>query len=242
MLMARELLDMEKVLRLGNIREGGDFILNQQKPIDKEVILHTGGKKKGNGEEPERFVITADSMKVKNIGNFRRMIHDTRLPSFLALWKQFAKKETIEYSRLEKEFEKFDRLREDAFKHINALERAILESQPEKLSGDKTYLSFWEILSEGVSHEQTKRELSFLRNAFAHSHYPNYQLDPEQLDFNTASERAEIAARLQPCFDKVLHKFWKSVQEGNSDKTVAEAMVERMEELCKKVIQGIRGV
>lgn len=143
-----------------------DAILNKTHELENNVVLPKGlGTVKLKGK-----------MKLKNYGNFYRMLSDPKLGSFLSLYKQFGF-DTVDYSYLDlQEFEYYDRvLRPKVFEMVHQLEAAVLEKYPDLPMKDNKYVDFWSIADKAnAGNIFTQLLLTSIRNAVSHQYYPEF--------------------------------------------------------------------
>lgn len=159
-----------------------DAILNKTHELENNVHLPGGlGTITLKGE-----------MKLKNYGNFYRMLSDPKLSSFLCLYKQFGF-DSVDYSYLElQEFEFYDReLRPAVFRMVHQLEAAVLEKYPDLSGEDDRYVDFWSIAGKANGGNRfTQILLTSIRNAVSHQYYPEFCVPSDwtnQKDIDTYS-------------------------------------------------------
>lgn len=143
-----------------------DAILNRTHTLENNVVLPNG----------LGTIVLKGEMKLKNFGNFYRMLSDPRLRSFLCLYKQFGF-DAADYSYLElKEFEYYDReLRPAVFKMVHQLEAAVLEKYPDLPLKDNCYVDFWSIAEKANGGNAFVQVLlTSIRNAVSHQYYPEF--------------------------------------------------------------------
>ncbi|MBQ2621477.1 MAG: type VI-B CRISPR-associated RNA-guided ribonuclease Cas13b [Thermoguttaceae bacterium] len=143
-----------------------DAILNKAHTLENNVVLPGG----------LGTIVLKGEMKLKNFGNFYRMLSDPKLRSFLCLYKQFGFKE-VDYLYLDlQEFEYYDRvLRPAVFKMVHQLEAAVLEKYPDLPLKDGRYVDFWNIAGKANGGNVfTQVLLTSIRNAVSHQYYPEF--------------------------------------------------------------------
>lgn len=144
-----------------------DAILNKTHTLENNVVLPNAlGTIKLTGK-----------MKLKNFGNFYRMLSDPKLRSFLCLYKQFGF-DSVDYSYLElQEFDYYDRvLRPAVFKMVHDLEKKVLEKHPDLPLKDNSYVDFWSIAKKANGGDEFNQVLlTGIRNAVSHQYYPEFQ-------------------------------------------------------------------
>ena len=151
-----------------------DAFLNKTHSLENIVVLPNElGTIKLKGE-----------MKLKNFGNFYRMLSDPKLRSFLCLYKQFGF-DSVDYSYLEiQEFEYYDRvLRPAVFKMVHQLEAAVLEKYPDLSKEDDQYVDFWSIAEKANGGNAFIQVLlTSIRNAVSHQYYPEFSIPSDWTD------------------------------------------------------------
>jgi hypothetical protein len=186
------------------------FLLNETLPLSWSFRIPSRPKK---GEENEHTIPLPNDlpftlkgeMKIKNFGNFRRMINDIRLPSFLRLWKQATGKTEIDYTVLEKQFDEYDNGRKEIFRKIHELERlaikkyALTSSTSEKVTGVIDFEPMIKTL-QNIS-DGDKYLLCVYRNAFLYHYYPEFSRfddsDGNGLDIQTAAAENYVTKEQQ---------------------------------------------
>ncbi len=159
-----------------------DAILNRTHELENNVVLPKGlGTIKLTGK-----------MKLKNFGNFYRMLSDPKLRSFLCLYKQFGFTD-VDYSYLDlQEFDFYDRkLRPAVFDMVHQLEAAVLEKFQDLPMKYNKFVDFWTIAGKANGgYIFTQLLLTSIRNAVSHQYYPEYCVPSDwtnQKDIDTYS-------------------------------------------------------
>lgn len=175
-------IQADSTILLQNIGENSS-ILEQRRDIS--LILKP---KIGNGTE--RFVKICGNVKIKNYGNFKRFCYDKRMKSFLELYlstiitKDDKKAYTvskealcIDRNYIEKEFDQYDRFRIKVFEKIMQLEEKFFEKNPQEkdelILTNPIYIPFNRIICKIEKKNIDVTNILEIRNAFAHSQYPN---------------------------------------------------------------------
>lgn len=139
-------------------------ILSEVIPIDFTFAI--GGKK---------YTIHSSGMKIKNYGDFFKLINDKRLKSLL----KNITHSTIDKDQLDKEFSSYDDMRPKAVELVFEFEKGAYNKHPElKYMVDEVEHFDFGCLLEGLKkrHDLTEDDsykLSQIRNAFNHNQYPN---------------------------------------------------------------------
>ena len=159
-----------------------DAILNETHSLENIIDLP-----KGLGT-----IVLKGEMKLKNFGNFYRMLSDPKLPSFLCLYKQFGFN-AVDYSYLElQEFEFYDRkFRPAVFNWVHQLEETVLEKYPDLPMKYGKFVDFWTIAGKANGgYIFTQLLLTSIRNAVSHQYYPEFCVPSDwtnQKDIDTYS-------------------------------------------------------
>ena len=181
-----------------------DAILNKTHELENNVVLPKGlGTVKLKGK-----------MKLKNYGNFYRMLSDPKLGSFLSLYKQFGF-DTVDYSYLDlQEFEYYDRvLRPKVFEMVHQLEAAVLEKYPDLDKG--THVEFKKIaIAACQQNELLATLLIMIRNSVSHQYYPEFSPRPDY----TPEEKERLAPLLNDELANVKRKFLKRRENSSEEK------------------------
>lgn len=169
----------------GEVADGSianDAFLNEMHSLENNIVLP-----KGLGT-----IVLKGEMKLKNFGNFYRMLSDPKLSSFLCLYKQFGFN-AVDYSYLEhQEFDFYDRkLRPAVFDMVHQLEAAVLEKYPDLPMKFKKFVDFWAIAGKANGGNIfTQLLLTSIRNAVSHQYYPEFCVPSDwtnQKDIDTYS-------------------------------------------------------
>lgn len=112
-------------------------------------------------KHPETENIIKGEMKIRDYGNFRRVLFDKRLKY---LFKYCDKEINLKYSEILKEFEEYDKSRKEIFEVIHQFEHKVIEEKGLVIEGAEKYISFDKITDN--------TELKDIRNAFSHHQYP----------------------------------------------------------------------
>lgn len=199
--MARQLLNLP-TLKLSDIREKSN-LLGQFRQLDYSIKVP--GKMREYKDEKLKSDMECrivGEMKLKNYGNFQRMINDIRFPSYMRLLRDFLGTTDIDYNILRDEFDQFDSGRRKIFTMVIKLEHAILHKYPnlnnelckEKGENDD-YIGFGALVSNVPELSDIWLAITIARNAFAHSYYPEF-LEQKNLD-NDKSLTPEQVVRIR---------------------------------------------
>ena len=138
-------------------------ILSEVVPIDFKFSI-----------DGKTYTIHSNGMKIKNYGDFYKLINDKRMKSLLNIVTH----STIEKDLLEKEFSTYDDKRPEAVEIIFEFEKAAYEKHPElkELLTPERKFDFRALLEELQAKSDLSqidaRYLSQIRNAFNHNAYP----------------------------------------------------------------------
>lgn len=139
-------------------------ILSEVIPINFTFAI--GGKK---------YTIHSSGMKIKNYGDFFKLINDKRLKSLL----NNISNSTIDKDQLDKEFSTYDDMRPKAVELVFELEKAAYKKHEDLKDKVDTeaHFDFGRLLEELQKHHDLtfdgSYKLSQIRNAFSHNQYPN---------------------------------------------------------------------
>lgn len=161
-------------------------ILSEVIPIDFTFAI--GGKE---------YTIHSSGMKIKNYGDFFKLINDKRLKSLL----NNITHNTIDKDQLDQEFSTYDDMRPKAVELVFELEKAAYDKYADLkyMVGEVEHFDFGCLLEElKKRHDLTLNDsykLSQIRNAFSHNQYPN----PNALRIK--SNLPEIASEMVKLFE-----------------------------------------
>ena len=185
-LMGKDLLfkeDSEKIdFRLQNILFDNTYNRNREKGQESQKDILS---------LPRRYEIKAygktifqENLSPKNYGDFKQFIKDSRLQSLL----EWVEKETIERKYLDKELDKYDRVRMAVLEQIHLFEQAMFTKYADELkkrNGTDENYSFSIILDTYQSvhklEDVDKDFIKEIRNGFARNQYPKKSLFPSHL-------------------------------------------------------------
>jgi hypothetical protein len=184
---ACKLLQLEGLAKLGDIQENKPYLLGQnERKLSRTFEIPATAKR--NEKKPLKATITG-TMKIKDSGNFNRMINDPRTPSIIRLHLAATKSgicsETeypvsIDYEHLRQELAMFDRKRVEAFRWVHDFENEVRKQYPaeckaKRRNGYVNFLAYCEVLIE--QGEMSKGEalaLMQFRNGFSHNYLPEF--------------------------------------------------------------------
>ena len=138
-------------------------ILSEVMPINFEFTF-----------EGKRYTLHADGMKIKNYGDFFRLINDQRLPSLLNI----VGTTQLEKKQMDEELSNYDNCRPEMVKMILGLEKEIYTRFPEKknLVYEIERFNFSKLMAEmvreGMFSHDDRNTINLIRNAFSHNRYP----------------------------------------------------------------------
>ena len=164
-------------------------ILSELMPIDFKFELK--GKK---------YTLHADSMKIKNYGDFFKIINDKRLPSLLDIVSEV---KVIDKEQLTDEFSNYDNCRPRMVEMILDFEKVVYNRYPELVEKAKNAdrFSFSDLMREAVNRGALRGDdrnlVNLIRNSFSHNSYPN----PKQVRL-TAAALPEVAKKLEEMFSE----------------------------------------
>lgn len=168
-------------------------ILSEVIPID--FCFSIGGKE---------YTIHSNGMKIKNYGDFHKIINDRRIKSLLNILRH----PVVNKELLETEFRNYDDMRPEAVKVIFEFEKAAFEKHPEliTLAKNAKHFDFKALLAELQNQNDLTTDngdcLKLIRNAFNHNGYPT--------DLKITSNIPEIATDLINIF-KITNPFKKNI-------------------------------
>ncbi|MDR3197265.1 MAG: type VI-B CRISPR-associated RNA-guided ribonuclease Cas13b [Planctomycetaceae bacterium] len=244
-----EMLEMENLqgVQLRKIQKG-KFLLNETEP-DLKWQFHIPSrplspqekeknKKKKNNDQ--KFTLPNDltfslvgKMKIKNFGNFRRLINDIRLPSLLRVMKTLGivshdsvnNYYSADYNVIESEFDKYDRGRKTVFEVVHELERlAIQKHKLLQKNDDKQINSFQDMLRIPDAEKQV---LMVYRNAFLHHEYPEFVYFPRNNESQESIEQGKAR------FAEEWKHLTKKISSGGS---LTEHIIARAKECFQQAI------
>ncbi|MDO5582354.1 MAG: type VI-B CRISPR-associated RNA-guided ribonuclease Cas13b, partial [Planctomycetia bacterium] len=173
-------------------------------------------------------------MKLKNFGNYHRLVNDLRTSSLMRALYITSGKTEITVDELEGEFQKYDHAREKIFELVLELERAVLSTpEGEKLKNRPDtlkigYIHFSTICNILSIPDYKKRIILLTRNAFAHHHYNVFTVDPK-LD---EKEKNYLNHKIK---DDLIAKF------DPSEPAVAQNILILTEKIFRETIDSIKG-
>jgi hypothetical protein len=130
-------------------------ILSEQTPFSLSVTFPDGVHR----------TIKQEQLKLKNFGDFYRLIRDQRVETLLSHFSD----NTIDCLTLKKELEEYDSVRVDIFELIHRFEMLVIEKKNIQTPSP----NFVEILSHCPEIDrETKQQIQIIRNAFSHNTYP----------------------------------------------------------------------
>ena len=138
-------------------------ILSEVIPIDFKFSM-----------DGKTYTIHSNGMKIKNYGDFYKLINDKRMKSILKIITH----NVIDKDLLEKEFSSYDDKRPEAIEIVFEFEKAAYSKYPEleELVLSENHFDFGTLLRElqakKVLSQNDGHYLSQIRNAFSHNSYP----------------------------------------------------------------------
>jgi hypothetical protein len=200
---ACSLLQIEGSAKLGDIQEGKAYLLGQQeRKLSRTFSLPATAKK----DEKKRIDATLiGKMKIKESGNFNRMLNDPRVPSILRLSlaaQRVGGSVAVDYESLRLELADFDRNRLAVFKWVHDFEEQVKRKYPaeckaKRKDGYVNFLAHCEVLiDKGELSKGEALVLRQIRNGFSHNFLPEFEY-ADQRDLS-----AEENAAARELFDK----------------------------------------
>ncbi|MDR1004280.1 MAG: type VI-B CRISPR-associated RNA-guided ribonuclease Cas13b [Prevotellaceae bacterium] len=174
-----EIEDIERY-KLQEIKPDSDSdILSAQTAIQIKVRF-------GNTD----FVIKQDNLKIKNYGDFKRFLHDSKMPSLLKFYN--TPDIPIDRTILEDELAAYDKQRVPAFQLLHEFEDKVLKAAREVRKKDG-YVKFPEVLKHSPLSKDEQESLNAVRKAFCHNTYPdpNDKIAPKS-DFPHIAEKLVV--------------------------------------------------
>ncbi|MDR1383398.1 MAG: type VI-B CRISPR-associated RNA-guided ribonuclease Cas13b [Planctomycetaceae bacterium] len=215
---AKELLQLDRLeggVRLSDIKRD-KFMLNEIQLLGWKFNIASDSRLNVTDLELK----LTGTMKVKNFGNFRRIINDVRTPSFLRLYHQVTGKTEVDYEYLVKQFDEYDNGRKEVFEAIHELEKKVIKERGLKRTGEIKLIDFSHILNEMSIPKANKYLLFVYRNAFSHQRYPEFAFnDP---DITDEKELVEY----EKCFAKEQAKMVKPPKEMSLTKWILKCTVD----------------
>lgn len=171
----------ESAKSLLNYRPAGGVVLD--KPFflmdEKGAYVKVDGKKKQMGQ----VRIFDDTLKIKNAGNFRKLLKDRRLNNLFFYFEQTAEQLVVLHRMvLENELRVYDRTRLQVLPLIAEFEKALYDScteeeRPRLMNGENMHHRFFlEMYREKYQPDwdlQSEAWLLRVRNAFSHNQFPH---------------------------------------------------------------------
>lgn len=168
--------------------------------------------KDGGDCDGERTIIQPN-LKMKNFGDFRRMLYDRRLRSLLPY---FPATTPISRERIHQELEAYEKLRIAVFLQVYAFEKQYIgmyanemqySSQPSgKMNDSKhgTLLSYLSQIQPEIFTPQLIERMKALRNGFSHNQFPKYDSFRNEID-----PSKPIAAQFETILENTYGQFLK---------------------------------
>ncbi len=183
-LMSKDLLFKQRVLGDKFINSLQDFKLSNIQPIGREdgpkdntlnqqissltVKVELWKENKSTGLKKE---ISCDDLKLKNIGDFYRMVFDPRVGYLLSLFDD----KTFKQDDIRRELEVFDNSRVEVFSIVHRIENAIYKDNKNEIDDyvrEETYIGFREMIEKYSRYDaQTKENIIAIRNMVSHNNY-----------------------------------------------------------------------
>jgi hypothetical protein len=157
-------------------------ILSIQTPFSLPITLEGGARK----------TIRQEQLKLKNFGDFYRLIRDQRVKTLLLHLPD----ETIDRLTLKQELEGYDSVRVEIFGLIHRFERQVLKGEKRTFSPD--FVDFVEILSQCPEIDrETKQQMQIIRNAFSHNSYPKKNERIRDVESSNKKEEINVEFNLE---------------------------------------------
>ena len=137
-------------------------------------------------------------MKIRNYGNFKRILFDKRLKTLISY---LPKDHPIHYDTIIREFDDYDKFRENIFKIIHTFEEKIINDKNLEIGRKENYIPFSAITQDN--------ELIDIRNAFFHHAYPEVKIC--NLNINTDSRNRNNVYLTREIIDYCVAKFSKHI-------------------------------
>jgi hypothetical protein len=230
---AKELLEFDRLkigVRLSDIRKD-KFMLNEIRQLKWKFKIPSNPLSVQTDLE---FTLTGE-MKVKNFGNFRRIINDIRTPSFLRLYYQATGETKVDYDYLVKQFDEYDNGRKTVFETIHRFERNVIRQGLQRKKNSK-YIDFFEIVNELPVSEADKYVLFTYRNAFSHQYYPEFVFNNAKAKITDSDE----LAKYEKHFAKESMKLTKPPKGVSLTQWVIECLVQIFSEVSRQLSNSNR--
>lgn len=170
--------------------------------------------------------------KVKDFGNFRRVINDVRFPSLVRnMLSLGTSPDEIKYATILAEFDDYDEQRRAVFETVHKLELAVTQKynleQTEK--DGASLIDFLQIVMKLNISDEGKKLLFVYRNAFAHQKYPEFVYFPQK---NDTPERIEAG-------EKLFAAEKEQVAKRRDKQTFTQRIVERLCEVFQNSMNQV---
>lgn len=172
-------------LRLNRI-ERGNPLLNQTEPFALSIQI---SRRVGQDTALAEFKIKSE-MKLKNFGNYQRVLSDLRTRSLLQLLYLTKGKTEISLDELEHEYQCYDAVRKEIFSLVFSLETKVLSSSDalaQNSSSEGARVKFSDFVEQLELEEPKQWAIVMIRNAFAHHYYPDFVV-PTDIEVNVREE------------------------------------------------------
>ncbi|GHT47038.1 hypothetical protein FACS189454_09060 [Planctomycetales bacterium] len=206
---ACQLLQIEGLAKLGDIQVGKPYLLGQREQELSRTFQIPATAKKGEKKRIDTTLI--GKMKIKDSGNFNRMINDPRVPSIMRL-SLAAQRVSVDYEYLRLELADFDRQRLEVFEWVHGFEKQVEQKYPaeckaKRKDGYVNFLAYCEVLiDKGELSKGEALALAQIRNGFSHNYLPEF----EYADHKDLSAEENAAAR------KLFDKYQQQLRELRS--------------------------
>jgi hypothetical protein len=157
------------------------------------------------------WTIRQEQLKLKNFGDFYRLIHDRRVETLLP----HLLNNVIDRLTLKEELDGYDEVRVEVFGLIHLFERFVIE----KKGIQKPSHDFVEILKQcpEIDHT-TKQQMQIIRNAFSHNCYP--KKEEEIRDVESDNARVKVAFDLDGAMPNVARMLMKRLKKMVEDSLI----------------------
>ena len=181
--------------------EGKRFKLNAIEPdADKGILSELMPIDFRFEIKGKHYVLHADNMKIKNYGDFYKILHDKRLPSLLDVVSDV---KVLDKEQLTTELSNYDNCRPRVVEMILDLEKTVYNRYPELKNKVKEIPHFnfsklmQEVVNRGAISSSDRNVVNNIRNSFSHNSYPT----PDKIRLRVAT-LPQIAIKLEEMFSE----------------------------------------
>ena len=181
--------------------EGKRFKLNAIEPdADKGILSELMPIDFRFEIKGKHYVLHADNMKIKNYGDFYKILHDKRLPSLLDVVSDVT---ILDKEQLTTELSNYDNCRPRVVEMILDLEKTVYNRYPELKNKVKEIPHFnfsklmQEVVNRGAISSSDRNVVNNIRNSFSHNSYPT----PDKIRLRVAT-LPQIAIKLEEMFSE----------------------------------------